>query len=824
MRAAGAARDARRSDQRVEVRVIDTLLQDVRLALRRLAKAPGFSAVALLTLALGVGANASIFSVVDAVVFRPLPFPEPERLSFITREGDVSILDGIDWRAHSRSFQEISLFLRSWSFDLTGVGEPERLNGSVVEPDYFRVLPMKPLVGRVLTAADNQPGAPAAAVLSEAFWRRRFAADPAIVGREIALSDVKTTVVGVMPAAFDFLHDQIDLWTPVASATPMFLNERGSNNFDALGRLRAGHSLDGARQEMMLISRRLEREYPRTNRNKIVDPLPLLDFMVGGVRRGMYVLLAAVGLVMLIACVNLASLLLARSAARQDEMAVRLAIGAGRGRLLRQWLTEGTVLALLGGLAGVGAAWLARDLLVAAAPATFPRASEAVVDGRVLAFGLALALVTGVAMSLLPALQTLRGDLASHLKGAGKGTAGGGQKRWLAGLVTTEVALAFLLLVGAGLLLRTFARIQSVPLGFQTERVLLADMVLPESRYGRKPLQDAAFLGILDRLRQLPGVDTAAYVTTPPLSPRGGLGSRFLIDGREFERNREPGARARFVHGDYFKALGLKVSAGRAFTRADHEGGERVAIVNRRFAREQFPNGALGQRISFRDWNPNREIRWMTIVGVVEDIKGAFLRAPDSPTVFVPFVQRPQDWVRFGTLVVRTQAEPGSVLPELRQAVWSVDPTLPLANIQEAAALVRGAAAQERFNAFALASFSTVALLLALQGLYGILAFLVEQRRREIGVRMALGATGGDVLRLVVGRGVVLVALGLGVGLMLALSSRKLLASLLFETSATDALTYAATGLALLVTALVACLLPARRAARVDPIAALRYE
>jgi putative ABC transport system permease protein len=397
---------------------------------------------------------------------------------------------------------------------------------------------------------------------------------------------------------------------------PFFLEERGTNNFDAIGRLREGRTIPGAQSEMLVISRRLEQAYPRTNRNKIVQPLAMLDFMVGGVRRAMLVLLAAVALVMLIACVNLASLLLARSAARQDEMAVRLAIGAGRGRVLRQWLTEGVVLALLGGGVGVAGAYLARDLIVAVAPASLPRVSEAAVDARVLGVGLLLSLFSGIAMSLLPALQTLRSDLASHLKGVGKGATGGGRQRWLAGLITTEVALAFLLLVGAGLLLKTYARLQSVALGFETSHVLFSELVLPESRYAKRAAQIAGLQRIVDRLSEIPGVLSAAYVTTPPLNPRGGIGGRFLIDGRVFEQNREPGARVRFVLGDYFHSIGLRVIAGRGFTPTDADGTELVAIVNRRFAREQLPGSSpLGRRVSFRDWNPERQVRWMTVVG-----------------------------------------------------------------------------------------------------------------------------------------------------------------------------------------------------------------
>jgi predicted permease len=363
-----------------------------------------------------------------------------------------------------------------------------------------------------------------------------------------------------------------------------------------------------------------------------------------------------------------------------------------------------------------------------------------------------------------------------------------------------------------------------VALGFDTSRVLLADLVLPESRYGKKPLQTQAFTGIVSRLKELPGVFGAAYVTTPPLNPRGGLGGRLLIDGRVFEKNREPGARVRFVHGGYLRTMGLRLLQGRDFQEADHEGAEPVAMVNRRMASELFPGGAVGQRVSFRDWNPDREPRWMTIVGVVEDIKGTRLRERDSVTLFVPLEQRPQDWVRWGTLVVRTKADPMSMLPQVQKAVWAIDPTLPLANVQAAAQLLREASAQERFNAFALTMFSAVALGLALQGLYGILAFMVEQRRRELGVRMALGATSSDLLRLIVGRGLGLVGAGLAIGVAFAIASRRVLEGLLFEVAPVDATTYAITAAALVAASLLACALPARRAARVDPITELRAE
>lgn len=802
---------------------MSTLAGDLRHAVRLLRRSPGFALGALLALALGVGANSAIFSVVNAVLLRPLPFPEPERLVFITREGDVSILDGVDWRAQSRSLGGIALFLRNWAFDLSGQGEPLRVNGSVVEPDYFRVLRMAPLLGRVLTAEDNRPGAPRVAVLSEGFWRRRFGGDPGVLGRSVVLSDSPTSVVGVMPRAFDFLGDRVDLWISVAAATPQFLGERGTNNFDAIGRLNAGYDVAQARAEMLAISRRLAAQYPDSNRRKLVEPLPLLEFMVGGVRRSLLVLLAAVGLVMLVGSANLAGLLLARSTARAEEFAVRASLGAGAGRLLRQLLAEGLLLALLGGGAGVLVAVWGRDALVALAPEGLPRLAEVPLDARVLVFGLALALASGLLMSLVPALGILRRDPAGQLRGAGRTTAAARRHRVLGAVVAVELALAFVLLVGSGLLLRSFARLQAVDLGFDAANLLTGDLVLPESRYGTREAQTRAFRGMVEALRDAPGVESAAYVITPPLSSRGGIGSPILFaeppDAMPVEA---PGARVRFVYGDYFATLRLPLVAGRGFTADDSPDAPPVAVVNERFAREFWPReGPIGRRISFR-WT--QDPRWLTIVGVVSDLKGISLTEPDFRTVYVPYVQRNTDWQRWGTLVLRTRSAPRGFVPALQAAVWGVDPALPVTEVASIEERRAGQSAQQRFNALALVLFAAVALLVALQGIYALLAWAVEERRPEIGVRMALGANPADVTALVLRRGLRAAGVGLLLGLALALALGRLTSSLLFEVPATDPATYAAAVAVVALATVASALLPARRAARVDPMAALRQE
>jgi putative ABC transport system permease protein len=804
---------------------MDALLRDVRHALRLLRKSPAFATAAIAMLGVGVGVNTALFSLVEGVLLRPLPFEAAERLVFITREGDVSIPDGQDWRSACPSLEEIALFLRGWSFDLVGEGEPQRLNGAVVEPEYFRVLRTRPLLGRTLRPEDNRRGAAHVAVLSHAFWQRRFGGAADVLGRSLTLSDNLTTIVGVMPPEFDFLHDELDLWIAPAAAVPFFMAERGTNNFDAIGRLREGASIEQARAELLAVSRRLEAEHPETNRGKIVDPLPLLEFMVGGARRALLVLAGAVGLVMLVAAANLAALLLARSSARREEFALRLAIGAGRGRLLGQLVVEGLVLASLGGALGLLVAGWTRNALLGLAPDSVPRAWEVRSDLGSLAFGLALATLAGLAASLAPAQAMLRRDPALWLRSRSDGT-GGGSRRALGLLVASEVAMAFVLLFGAGLLLRTFGKLNAVELGFEPTGVIKGVLVLPESRYGNREAQTRMFTGVVERLAAAPGVEAVGYATTTPLDPRGSLGGQILfVDAPP----RPPagdtaGARVRLVHGAYFQALRMSLREGRFFTARDDAGFEPVAIVNVRFANRFWPRQSpLSQRIAYRDFHDGTPVA-MTVVGVVKDVKGATLDGPDTLTVYSPYVQRRVAWMRWGSLVARTSGDPGSFPRTLHEAVWSEDPAVPLEGVETLEQRRVAMLAPQRFNAAALALFAAVALSIALQGLHALLSYAVALRQREIGVRIALGAARADIARLVLGDGLALVVLGLAVGVGASLALRRAMQALLFEVPADDPLTYASVALGLAASAALSIALPARRAARVEPATVLRGE
>jgi putative ABC transport system permease protein len=550
--------------------------------------------------------------------------------------------------------------------------------------------------------------------------------------------------------------------------------------------------------------------------------MALLEFMVGGVRRSLWVLLGAVGLVMLVGSVNLAGLLLARSQARSGEFALRMAVGASTGRVVRQLLAEGLLLGLLGGAAGLLAAAWGREALVAMAPETLLRLRDVPLDRNVLVFGLVSALVSGVLLSLVPAWQVTRSDAGGYLKGT-RTTAGASRHRALAGLVAAELAFACVLLVGGGLLGRTFLRLQGVSLGFDPQGLITADVVLPESRYGTRETQTQAFTSIVEGAGAIPGVASAAYVITPPLSPRGGIGSPILFAEKPDQTPVEaPGARVRLVVGDYFGTIGLPIRSGRGFDGRDVPDGLPVAVVNERFARDFWPGRSpIGQRVSFR-WT--KEPRWLTIVGVCGNLKGTRVTDDDPRTIYAPYVQRNTDWQRWGTIVLKGRVDPHTLVAPLKRAVWAVDPTLTLDQIQTIEERRAVQTAQQRFNALAVVAFAAVALLVALQGIYALLAYAVEERRREFGVRIALGATTPDLLRLVVGRGLRLAALGLLGGLALALALGRGLQSLLFEVGPTDPLTFVAAAAVLGATALVACSIPAWRASRVDPMTALRTE
>jgi|CXWL01.1.fsa_nt_gi predicted permease len=799
------------------------LMNDVRVTGRRLLKTPGFTLGAVLTLALGIGASTAVFAVVSGVLLRPLPFKDAERLVFITREGDVGIPDGVDWRKDSRTLEEIALFLRSWDIDLNGTGEPVRLNGSVAEPDLFRVFQATPLLGRFYGADDNRAGAPSVAVISEGLWKRQFGSEPSVIGRVVTLSDIKTTIVGVAPEELDFLRDDVDLWVP-PPFVPWALATRGSNNFDAIGRLREGVTVEESVAEMGAISRRLETAYPDTNRGKIVAPISMLEFMVGSARRALMVLLFGVGIVVLASSVNLATSLLARSAGRREEYAVRLALGGGQRAIARHAVLEGLMLSTLGGALGALMAVLARDGLMTIVGGSVPRAWAISLDGQVLGFSIAASLVAGVVMAALPAFQVLRGDLAPYLRTAGRGGSGG-TRQVMDGIVGFEVALAVLLLVGAGLLLRTFERLQAVPLGFNPDRIQMAAITLPESRYLDKiPEQISVFRQVLDHVQSANGIDSAAYVLTPPLDPRGGAGGGILFGTKpEAMPVENPGARARMVMGDYFGTIGTAIVEGRAFGPADLEGTQPVAIINERFAREFWPNSSpLGAQVAWNGWT--KAPVWMTIVGVARDVKGATLQARDFRTLYAPYEQHIAGWQRWGSIVARTRMTQGAFGDVVKEGLRRADPTVPLGHLETLASRRDAMLGPQRLNAVAIGLFAFVAFVVAFQGIYAILARAVGDQRRELGIRLALGATPHSLLQLVMRRGLKLTLAGLLFGILGSILLGRGLQSLLFEVQASDPLTFVTVAAVVGLAAMLSSYLPGREAARTAPATALRQE
>ena len=801
------------------------LMNDVRVTWRRLLKTPGFTLGAVLTLALGIGASTAVFAVVSGVLLRPLPFKDAERLVFITREGDVGIPDGEDWRKDSRTLEEIALFLRSWDVDLIGSGEPLRLNASVAEPNLFRVFQAQPLRGRFYGDADNKAGAPPVVVISEGLWKRQFGSDPTVIGRSVVLSDTPTTIVGVAPEELDFLRDGVDIWVP-APFVPWALTNRGSNNFDAIGRLRAGVSIEESVTEMAAISRRLEAAYPATNRGKIVAPIGMLDFMVGSARRALLVLLFGVGIVVLASSVNLATSLLARSAGRREEYAVRLALGGGQRAIARHAVLEGLMLSSAGGLGGALLAVLARETLIAVVGGSVPRAWAISLDSHVLGFSVLVSLIAGVLMAALPAWQVLRGDLAPFLRTAGRGGSPGGTRQLMDGIVGIEVALAVILLVGAGLLLRTFERLQAVPLGFNPSHLQMAGVTLPESRYLDKiPQQIAVFRQVLDHVRSTNGVESAAYVLTPPLDPRGGAGGSVRFSTKpEAMPVENPGARARMVMGDYFGTIGTRIVEGRGFGPDDHEGTQPVAIINERFAREFWPTSSpIGAQLAWAGWTEGPPV-WMTIVGVAQNLKGATLQSRDYRTLYAPYEQHIAGWQRWGSIVARTRMTQSAFGDVMKEGLRRADPTVPLGRLETLEARRDAMLGPQRLNAIAIGLFALIAFIVAFQGIYATLARAVGDQRRELGIRLALGAAPSNLLQLVMRRGLKLTLAGLLLGVFGSILLGRALESMLFEVGSADPLTFVAVVAVVGFAAVLSSYVPGRDASRTEPALVLRQE
>ncbi|MGE0552190.1 MAG: ABC transporter permease [Gemmatimonadales bacterium] len=797
---------------------------DVRHLARWLARTPGFALSALATLALGVGATTAIFALVYGVLLRPLAYPEPDRLALIAREGMVSLPDVEDWRARGNAFATIGLYMPGWSLDLTGLGDPRPVATIAAEAQYLEVLGLEPIRGRFFLEEEDRPGGERVIVLTERFWRTELGADPGAIGRVLTLSGHPTTVIGVVADAVDFNEVDAIGVVPLTVELPWTEGQRGTNNLDAIGRVAPGVPFADAAAELTEITRQLVEEYPRTNRGKIVEPAPLTEVLVGPVRPALRVALGAVVTLLLIAAVNLAGLLLARVTARRRELAVRSALGAGRGRIARQLLIEGLALGMVGGGLGL----LLANLLLTAArgmlPPSVPRLETLSLSGPVLLFGLGAAVMAGFLCGVVPALRELRSDPLAGLD-AGRGTGGRARHRALRSILATEIALAMALLATSGILIKSFERLWSVPLGFEPAGTLSARLVLPESRYGNdREAQTRAYGSIVDRLRETPGVTEAAFALSVPLVPGGAVGNVMLIAGRDVEANRWPGVRVRPVHGDYFSALKLPLVRGRVFDETDRESTQPVAAINRTLARDWWPDSdPIGARVALRDWHEFSDGPvWMTIVGVVDDVKALSLAEGDEPALYQPYAQRQVTWQRFGNLVIRTAGDPVGFERALKEAVWSVDPLLAVSQIRTLTDRRAASAGRERFLALTTALFAGSALLLVAQGLWGLVAYSVAERRREIGVRVALGAQATRVIGLVTRDLLLPTLVGAAAGLGIAIISGKWLESAIFEVSPTDPAVLAITVLVLISVVALASAIPARGATRVDPLEAIR--
>lgn len=808
------------------VTLAESLVQDLRYGVRVFVKTPGFTAAAVIALAVGIGANTALFSVVNGVLLRPLPYRDPNRLVVVSLLNDktqetfpLCDADFLDWRAQNQAFTDISAFSGN-RFNLTGTGVPEQVMGDVVTAEFFATLGVKPALGRTLLPDEDRPGSPRVVVLSYNFWQRRYGSNLGVIGQTLVLNGSSSTVIGVMPPRF-LPSPETALWTNLVMDPP---NRRGPYYLTGQARLKPGVTIEQGRAELGIIAHRIEQQNPLTNSNMSFRVTPLEEAIVGDVRPALLVLLGAVAFVLLIASANVANLLLARAATREKEVSIRAALGASRARLTRQLLTESLLLAGIGGLLGLLLARWGVKLLLELGPGNLPRLEEIAIDGGVLGFTCLISLASGILFGLIPAVQSGHSDLNKSLKQGGRNAADGqGQSRALGILVIAEIALSVVLLAGAGLMLKSFLRLQAVNPGVNPDNALTMQISLPRHQY-HDDGQISFYQHLLEKVQTLPGVESAGVgMSLPPNLLE--VTDYFTVEGQGAVSERMLGlADLVFASPDYFRALGVPLIKGRYFVAADRADTAKVAIVNQSLARHYWPNeNPIGKRLKTggaeRPKNP-----WMEVVGVVGDIKYSGLDAEPEMVLYQPYQQAA--WPSM-YLVVRTSSkldDPASLTSAVQNAVWSLDKDLPVAHIRTMKQLLSESVEQPRFRTVLLEIFALTALSLATVGIYGVLAYSVSQRRHEIGIWMALGAKGSDVVRQIVRQGMTLTSLGVGIGVTGAFALTRFLSRLLYGVRPTDPVIFVFVPLLMSCAALLACFVPARRATRVDPMVALRYE
>ncbi len=800
--------------------------QDFRFGLRLLVKQPGFTIVALIALGLGIGATSAIFSIVNSVILQPLPYNEPSRLITIWEDhrglggpaSEYTSPTGFeDWRDQTRSFSHVAAY-SGWSPTLSGREAPDQLVGAAVSHDIFSVLDVKPRFGRAFRSEDDRRGSENVAVISYELWQRKFQGDTQAVGRSIILNGESYTLIGVMPQGFKFpVIEDAEIWRTIQPG----LGEgclRGCLVLRVLAKLKSGISIEAARDELTALARRIEKEFPETNSKIGFSLIPLHDFLIGDVRTPMLVMFGAILLVLLIVCVNVANLMLARSAARNRELAIRTALGAGRGRIIRQLLIESMSLALIGGLIGLLISiWLV-DLMAGLSPEGLPRAGEIRVDFWVFIFTAGIAILSGVVSGFAPIIRISQIDLNNSLKESGTGTqASGKSRRILNFLVAAEIAISLLLLIGAGLLLKSFIKLKSVDTGFIPQRVLTMNVLFPPARYPERADIKSVTDRVIEGIGTIPGVEAAGAVSSLPLGGSN-TDASFFVEGRPAPPpNREPVAWYSLVSPDYFKSMGMRVIRGRPIQATDLENSPAVVVINETMANRYFPNeDPLGRRIG-----NGRPDGWRTIIGIAADVKHFGINQDARPSMFLPLSQVPG---RRLFLTVRSTTDPTSIVPAVRRILASIDPHLAPANLSTMEEIASESLSLQRFTLLLIGVFASLALILAAAGIYGVMSYAVTQRTREIGIRMALGAQSQSIIKMIISQGMLVALFGVIFGLAGAFGLTWLMSGLLFEVSEIDPVTFGAVSLLMLIIAFLACLIPARRAAVVDPLITLRYE